>query len=35
MKNLNNILGITSRPLTNGNGYLVQPTCALSSDTHI
>ena len=32
MKNLNNILTLTSRPVNNGNGYGVQPLYHLSSD---
>ena len=32
MKNYNNILGLTSTPLSNGNGYAVQPRYGLSSD---
>jgi hypothetical protein len=32
MKNINNILTLTSRPVNNGNGYGVQPLCHLCSD---
>jgi hypothetical protein len=35
MKNINNILTLTSRPSNNGNGYGVQPLGYLCSDTHI
>ena len=35
MKNLNNILSLSTRPLNNGNGYGVQPLCYSSSDTKI
>lgn len=34
MKNINNILALSTRPLNNGNGYGVQPS-SLCSDTHI
>lgn len=32
MKNLNNIITLSTRPLNNGNGYGVQPLYCSSSD---